>query len=338
MSLPDQEYQEHYSPDGEHLEYLMENPQPTPERLRCECKHYWVDHKDDAQLSCAECKCGSWRPTPQTPPVNSREDTGLRGEECDCICGDCKGRKHFNYKDVKCINYQSPLADRVGGEKVEWLPVGGGKSANTTPPSEQSRVRSSKQSEECKDCDHALSRHTGVAGVGHTACRECRCTYFAKVATINVDVGEDESTPPKAEGVGERDLKLRYLLSELGRVAERGTERAEYASALIETGIEINKLLTSATRAAEERKDGEWRERIRRKFGPTSWHICVPLDRVEQLIRDGQNIFDATPEDVLEDVKQRREEGKGYLTGCDNEDSSGRCAGHPSKRPPTSSR
>lgn len=27
--IHDEEYEKHYSPDGEHIEYLMENPQPT---------------------------------------------------------------------------------------------------------------------------------------------------------------------------------------------------------------------------------------------------------------------------------------------------------------------
>lgn len=236
--------------------------------------------------------CGCQKYTPQIPPVNSREDTGLRGEECDCVCGDCKGRRHFNYKDVKCINYQPPLADRV--ECPRCYDTG-------------------KYVEEDKNgavllmtCDHSpepLADRVGgeCNGIAHYFPEDeltCSCGQMGRPSTppskqseevfgmkVEVDetmpdrtwkLKEGKPTPPKAEGGNVKEIHNSSgkpsvaegvgewigFLSWINSLSAHNLWKDPYAESKVPKDIvqqELDRLLTSATRAAKERRDGELR-------------------------------------------------------------------------------
>lgn len=58
------------------------------------------------------------------------------------------------------------------------------------------------------------------------------------------------------------------------------------------------------------------------------FHVCVPVERAIEELKKGNNIFDGTPHEALKDLLAQKAKGKKYYTGCDNENSEGRCAGH----------
>ena len=69
------------------------------------------------------------------------------------------------------------------------------------------------------------------------------------------------------------------------------------------------------------------KEEIQKK----DYHICVPIERALKELEKGNNLFEpATPLEAFHDLMTALDSGKKYYTGCDNEDSEGRCQGHKS--------
>jgi len=60
-----------------------------------------------------------------------------------------------------------------------------------------------------------------------------------------------------------------------------------------------------------------------------TFHLCVKVETALLHLNKGNNLFEpSTPEEVKEALERQMSEGKEYITGCDNEDSTGKCAGH----------
>ena len=120
----------------------------------------------------------------------------------------------------------------------------------TTPPSEQLEEKI-----DCTSCLHQAATHRPEKDyLGK--CHVCSCEMYSNIRV--------SSTPPKAEGVGELELREEWNEYAGGVAIEDGVLSIE------ETADWWMEKLTSATReavnasvkAAEERKDGEWRNKI----------------------------------------------------------------------------
>lgn len=57
-------------------------------------------------------------------------------------------------------------------------------------------------------------------------------------------------------------------------------------------------------------------------------HICVPIERALQELAKGNNLLKCDDLQAFRILMEHKERGREYYTGCDNEDVSGRCAGH----------
>ena len=63
-----------------------------------------------------------------------------------------------------------------------------------------------------------------------------------------------------------------------------------------------------------------------------TYHVCVPVDKSIELLKQGDNLFAPPPvPELLKQLLAQKERGKQYITGCDRENAEGRCAGHPSE-------
>ena len=58
-------------------------------------------------------------------------------------------------------------------------------------------------------------------------------------------------------------------------------------------------------------------------------HICIPIDKALTLLENGKNMFNVPSHQAYLELIKRKEAGKQYMSGCDKEDSTGMCQGHP---------
>lgn len=235
-------------PDGSWVE-----PTPPPEQLderndKCAfCRHIRIAHGTHGCSFYETCGCESFTPStlldtvtyvdsrteeeranPPKTTLTTTEDT-VGGEE---RCGKCKHsiERHGTYTcDIcDCENW--------------WREKG-----EPTPPSKPSEEKS-----EC--CNAALIKSSdGIHQYG--VCYMCHKEYKL------------DSTPPKAEGVGEWD-DFTVDTVNLKQTISTTIEILSHKDAAEQVWNDVCKALTSATReavnasvkAAEERKDGEWRK------------------------------------------------------------------------------
>lgn len=57
-------------------------------------------------------------------------------------------------------------------------------------------------------------------------------------------------------------------------------------------------------------------------------HICIPVEKGIELLKNGDNFTTGTPQQALRVLTEYQVAGKKYFTGCDNEDENGQCKGH----------
>lgn len=57
-------------------------------------------------------------------------------------------------------------------------------------------------------------------------------------------------------------------------------------------------------------------------------HLCIPVAKAWELMSQGKNIWDIPVAEVSYQLNLHTKQGKKYITGCDNEDENGMCAGH----------
>ena len=59
-----------------------------------------------------------------------------------------------------------------------------------------------------------------------------------------------------------------------------------------------------------------------------SRHLCVEVEKGLELLNKGENIFEGSFDEAWRTLIRKRNEGKKYHTGCDNENKEDRCGGH----------
>ncbi len=64
----------------------------------------------------------------------------------------------------------------------------------------------------------------------------------------------------------------------------------------------------------------------------TTYHICIPVRRGIEELKKGKNYLDCSHGEALKLYTDYEAEGKEFYTGCDREDKTGRCKGHPDKK------
>lgn len=215
--------------------------------------------------------CGCQKYTPQDPPVNSREDTGLRGEEV------------WTPSPCDPANLvPSPLADTAGGDRWE-------KEKNLGNP------------KPCRDCGENIDngemywRRRDIY-----ICDSCSTPpskQSEEVFGMKVEIDETmqdgtwklkegKPTPPKAEGVG--DVRNGFLACYQKRRHEfRGSDlngqTVEFIESFIDTCISLatREAVNASVKAAEERKDEEIMSAIRFiEFSLFKWdEKSMPLNR-----------------------------------------------------------
>jgi hypothetical protein len=57
----------------------------------------------------------------------------------------------------------------------------------------------------------------------------------------------------------------------------------------------------------------------------------MPIKKALEYVRKGQNPFNVPDYEAERQLLDLQAKGKTYITGCDNEDDTGRCRGHESK-------
>lgn len=227
-------------PDGSWVE-----PTPPPEQLdernaECAfCRHIRMAHGIHGCSFYETCGCESFTPSTlvdTTTYVDSRTEEERANPPKTTL---------------------TTTVDMVGGEECGTCkkPRSGpglqlcSDTFHSTPPS--------KQSEECRHHKIVLNEVYGMERVEqYWTCLDCK---------ERVDPRNHESTPPKAEGAeGMTKEKLEKLLRLLWNPPKEDEN-------LLHQTIDIitdyhNEALTSATRAVEERKDGEFRKMVESNF------------------------------------------------------------------------
>ena len=61
------------------------------------------------------------------------------------------------------------------------------------------------------------------------------------------------------------------------------------------------------------------------------YHCCIELDKLLELTLKGEKVLNITEPQTYQLVRELKAQGKRYFSSCDNQDSEGRCAGHPVK-------
>ena len=236
--------------------------------------------------------CGCQKYTPQIPPVNSREDTGPRGEEV------------WTPSPCDPANLvPSPLADTVGGEgtrealrlakevaascEKQPSPLGALAQIMKHPIEVKDVAVPTLPSKQSEECDHDWGNYDdGEGGNSWFECRkcttqrdtppskqseECECHHLASdhlngvCATIGCHC-KFLSTPPKAEGVGEKKI----------------------------------------------------------------WHICIRIDSAIQALKNGTDLFPGQNVTV-EQLEKMKAEGVKIINSeeCENVGEDGTCQGCP---------
>jgi len=57
-------------------------------------------------------------------------------------------------------------------------------------------------------------------------------------------------------------------------------------------------------------------------------HICIPVEKGIELLKNGENFTTGTPQQALRVLTEYQVASKKYFTGCDNEGPDGSCNGH----------
>src|SRR5437660_1387602 len=58
-------------------------------------------------------------------------------------------------------------------------------------------------------------------------------------------------------------------------------------------------------------------------------HVNMKINTAIKEIEDGVDLFGMPKEEALKALAELQEEGKQYVTGCENQDELGKCKGHP---------
>ncbi len=61
------------------------------------------------------------------------------------------------------------------------------------------------------------------------------------------------------------------------------------------------------------------------------FHVSIPFKKAIELLQEGTNPLDCSPNQALRELTEQHAKGKKYFTGCDNESEDGHCAGHEQK-------